>query len=109
MLVKNELMTTMVSLTMFFIIVSLASAQPTYTGQYCLDNSTLIRTISTDLTINGAPKNITVSEPVQCTYGCSSDTSSCMPDPFTQNIWPFGIGIGLIVLALIILRLMRVI
>jgi hypothetical protein len=32
-----------------------------------------------------------------------------MPDPFTQNIWPFGIGIGLIVLALIILRLMRVI
>jgi hypothetical protein len=99
------------SVILYFFLQSLVPvfAQPQNTTQYCLDNTTLIRTINSDLTLNGVPKNLSLSENVVCQFGCDVQDNICYPNPIMKTLIPVGIGLALVVIALIILRVLRVI
>jgi hypothetical protein len=77
--------------------------------EFCIDNETLRHNVTYDYCVGNTCKLMKDIMDEKCMYGCDLERNLCTPDPLTRNAVPFGIGIGIIVFALILLRLLRVI
>ena len=76
---------------------------------FCIDNSTLGRTITYTLTIDGNSTTIQTNSSETCAYGCDSITNSCSPDPFNLGVYVMGFLVsGLIILGVLMWLYKRV-
>lgn len=74
----------------------------------CVDNSTLLETLTIDQ-LNASDTTQILNSTIyahgtKCQWGCDNTTKQCSPSVFDQNLTWFGFGLGFIILLLIIFK-----
>jgi hypothetical protein len=75
-------------------------------GIYCTGNVLVINS-SALIDANSNRTQIQVGEEIPCPYGCDNTTSTCNPDPTTQNYIFVGVVIALFIFAGVMIGILR--
>ncbi len=71
---------------------------------YCVDNSTLIRTLTWEVCVGNKCKNVQRNETVVCSYGCYGNLTfgQCNPEPFDKTLFLILVFLAVVVVVILL-------